>query len=107
MKTLGAPGAVHPDPSQGADERAPTVNGPHLSVRLKQGRHWPAGSRRRREPPRPSASPALVQAWVEIRVDLAFLNRDFQKRIKEMIYRFCLKALEIYNLLKMAPNLLK
>ena len=52
-------------------------------------------------------SAAGVQAWVEIRVDLAFLNRDFQKRIKEMIYRFCLKALEIYNLLKMAPNLLK
>ena len=24
MKTLGAPGAVHPDPTQGADERAPT-----------------------------------------------------------------------------------
>ena len=44
---LGAPGAVHPDPSQGADKRAPTVNGPHLSVRPKQGRRWLAGSRRR------------------------------------------------------------
>ena len=40
-------------------------------------------------------------------MDLAFLNRDFQKRIKEMIYRFCLNALEIHNLLKIAPNLLK
>ena len=28
MKTLGAPGAVHPDPSQGADERAPTGQRP-------------------------------------------------------------------------------
>ena len=37
-KILGAPGAVHPDPIQGADERAPTVNGPHLSVRPRQGR---------------------------------------------------------------------
>ena len=37
-KLLGAPGAVHPDPIQGADERAPTVNGPRLSVRPRQGR---------------------------------------------------------------------
>ena len=31
----------------------------------------------------------------------------FSERIKEMIYRFCLNALEIHNLLKIAPNLLK
>ena len=28
MKTLGAPGAVHPDPGQGADERAPVGQWP-------------------------------------------------------------------------------
>ena len=28
MKTLGAPGAVHPDPSQGADERDPVGQRP-------------------------------------------------------------------------------
>ena len=37
-KMLGAPGAVHLDLSQGADERVPTVNSPHLSVRSRQGR---------------------------------------------------------------------
>ena len=37
-KSLGAPGAVHPDPSQGADEQALAGQRPHLSARPKQGR---------------------------------------------------------------------
>ena len=31
----------------------------------------------------------------------------FSERIKEMIYRFCLNALEIYKLINIAPNLMK
>ena len=57
--------------------------------------------------PGPVCQPLCVYARVQIRVDLAFLNRDFQKRIKEMIYRFCLNALEIHKLKNIAPNLMK
>ena len=122
---LGAPGAVHPDPSQGADERAPAGQRPHLSVRPKQGRRWPARSRRRRAhvgqrsllylrgwqvgpaDPRGPLSAIGMHAWVESRVDLAVLNMDFQKGFKKWFSDFYLNALGIYNFLKMAPNLLK
>ena len=59
MKTLGAPGAVHPDPSQGADERAPTGQRPPPVGQTETGAELTgrlsptASSRQSAQPPLP------------------------------------------------------
>ena len=65
---------------------------------------------------RPSSSPADPRAYLSAPVCVrtctepggsSVFEPGFSEGIKEMIYRFCLNALEIYKLKNIAPNLMK